>query len=110
MNELKDYIEGLEKWLLSNKPIPEWDTVLIGDESDFYQEGKLKIEIKLLSSIDGYEQKFTDLLNDGYSWINLSAIGVQNKHLLVCVEKPAYPSGAGKEQISINYSGALNAL
>ncbi len=108
---LKKYIEGLEIWLHSNNPNSNWNDVLIVDEADLYKEGKIiKNFSEVLSSLNDYEHNFIQLIHEGYSWLNLSAVGIFKGNLVVCVEKPAHPSGLKKEQLSVNYSGNTKTL
>jgi hypothetical protein len=58
-----------------------------------------------LKTVESYASKFERLLAAGYSWINLSALGVLDGHLLVCVELPREPVGIPAGRTSVNLSG-----
>ena len=58
-----------------------------------------------LKTVESYATRFERLLAAGYSWINLSALGVLDGHLLVCVELPREPVGIPAGRTSINLSG-----
>lgn len=111
MTTLQNHIEHLEDWLKENNPNSIWDGILIGDESDIYCEGKISSDLdnKLLTPSQ-YESKFISLLNGGYSWLNLSAVGISEGKLIICVEKPAHSSGLKSEQVSINFSGGVQTI
>jgi len=58
-----------------------------------------------LYSIESYSKRFEELLDKGYSWINLVGNGVKDGNLIVSVELPKRPVGVIKEKISVNLSG-----
>jgi hypothetical protein len=57
-----------------------------------------------MHSVTDYEARFETLLVTGYSWLNLSALGVFDGELLVCVELPRDSVGA-YGRTSVNLSG-----
>jgi hypothetical protein len=63
------------------------------------------VPLTALKTVEAYAPRFERLLAAGYSWINLTALGVLDKHLLVCVELPREPVGIPAGRTSINLSG-----
>ena len=54
-------------------------------------------------SIVEYERRFESLLALGSAWLNLSALGVLDEELLVCVELPRDPVGAyGRTSVNLS--------
>jgi len=64
---------------------------------------RLQIKKSDLKSIHEYSSTFHEQLNAGYSWINLSILGMYDNILLVVVELPNKISGS--RRTSINFSG-----
>jgi len=111
MSTLKGHLKKLEIFLQSNTPEYVWSDVLIGNESDLYKDGKVIYDLNnALFTVEEFEPIFNEILNYGYSWVNLSAVGIIKNNLIVCVEKPSHSSGTKKEQVSVNYSGSVKKL
>ncbi len=52
-----------------------------------------------------YAPRFDWLLDQGHSWINLSAAGIFGDTLLVIVELPTYKNTVPRNLVSVNFSG-----
>ena len=110
MNGLEENIQLLGKWLKTQSNAAEWNSVLIGDESNLYDEGKLHINKEKLNTLNEYKPTFESLMNKGFSWLNLSAVGVLNGVLIVCVEKPRKSGTVPLGKTSVNFSGSAVEL
>ena len=110
MNALEEKIQLLGDWLKTQKNVADWENVLIGDESSLYGDGNLNIEKAKLKTIEEYSSTFEALLTKGFSWLNLSAVGVLDGDLIVCVETPNNSGSVPKEKTSINFSGSAIEL
>ncbi len=53
-------------------------------------------------SFEDYEDRFNEILNQGYFWVNLSFTGIFDGRLLVVIELPGYENNV--EATSINLS------
>lgn len=54
-----------------------------------------------------YADRFDELLGAGYSWLNLSIIGILNEELIVGIEIPRESSGVPAGKTSVNMSGPM---
>lgn len=70
---------------------------------DYGEDGCLRVPRARLLSNDEFSARFDQLVRGGYSWINLSYLGMHEGAAVVTVEVPHHAIGAPKP--SINYSG-----
>ena len=111
MTTLQNQLAQLQFWLRQSDKDTEWNGVLIGEEKNIFDDGKIVNNlVSVLSTVEEFEPTFNELVNSGFSWINLSSIGVFKNKLVVCVEKPSYVAGVSKEQLSINFSGSTKII
>jgi len=110
MKGLEENIQMLEEWLKTQSNAIEWNNVLIGDESSLYNEGKLQIKKEKLNTLSAFKPIFKSLMAKGFSWVNLSAVGVLNGELIVCVEKPNDSGRVPQGKTSVNFSGSAIEL
>jgi hypothetical protein len=104
---LSKYIQQLENWLEPDVAKRVWERVLIGEESELYQNGKLVLSKNLLHIVSDYEAKFLDVMTAGNTWVNLSALGLLGSSLVICVEIPKSSAGINLERVSVNFSGSF---
>ncbi len=71
--------------------------------------GPLVVRASELLDPADYAQRFEELLDAGFAWLNLSCYGVVDGSLLVAVELPAAPSGAVGGP-SVNLSGPAQSV
>jgi len=64
------------------------------------------IQRSALTTPEDYAPRFDEHLAKGYSWINMNAAGILGDSLLVVIELPSYVSGAPKDKVAVNLSGA----
>jgi hypothetical protein len=64
-----------------------------------------RIPRSALSTLEAFEPRFEELLSAGYGWINLSALGVMEDTLLVCVELPRDTTGVPRGRTQVVLSG-----
>ena len=70
-----------------------------------YHNNLWDLRIKDLIEFKDYEKIFDELLNKGYSWINLNCMGVLDGCLVLCVELPHSVGNTPREKVQVNYSG-----
>jgi len=95
----------LEKWLKDKGDAPEWKEILLIEDSEMQHGISIIVPQKALKSPEEYAQRFEELLNRGYDWINLVGNGVLNNKLLVSIEFPKDPKRVPVDKISVNLSG-----
>jgi hypothetical protein len=104
MSALAEHLARLEAWLRRDAGAPAWTAIRLV-ESDAIKYGvRDQIPRSKLFSVADYEPRFEQHLAAGHSWLNLSALGVLDTILLVCVERPRVPVGAFGHT-SVNLSG-----
>ena len=105
MSALTEHLDRLETWLRSNPDVPAWNTVLLVEAGQVTYGPIDQVPRTALLKVDTYEARFEALLAAGYCWINLSALGVHENHLLVCVELPRDTAVIPFGRTSVNLSG-----
>ncbi len=109
MSRLRKSVDELATWLQS-RGAPAWSEVALFEVShetrfDCTATNQERIHIRKteLHSLESYEVRFEQLLNQGHSWINLSGFGVLGAILVVLVEIPRESVSA--RQTFVNFSG-----
>lgn len=106
MNELERHLNRLESFILKLDDSVSWSRVLIVEYENIAHGKPSLIQRFALSTSQEYAPRFDEHLAKGYSWINLNAAGVLGDTLLVVIELPSYVSGAPKDKVAVNLSGA----
>jgi hypothetical protein len=102
MSTLREHLERLEVWLRAPGDTPPWTAIRLV-ESDSIEHGQVtRVPRARLHTIEEYAPRFATLLASGYSWINLSALGLFEDQLLVCVELPREGVGCGRTSVNIS--------
>jgi hypothetical protein len=93
MSALSIHLERLLSWLESIGLYPPSKDVRIievnTDGSNRGDDGREQVRKDGLRRTSDYEGKFDELLQTGYSWLNLSCYGVYEGFLIVAVEVPS---------------------
>ena len=105
MNDLNTHIERIKMNLKEYSDVPEWDRILIIEDEYIKHGDRTEIQKDLLITPENYNQKFDELLSEGYGWINLVINGIINKALILSVEIPAATSDVPPSKVSVNLSG-----
>jgi len=107
MGDLELFIHKLTEWVHSLNGCPEnWlDLKIVEDSSFIIRSEAWELPKAALLSVMEYEDKFSDLLSSGYSWINLNFGGIHNDTAIVFVEYPKHSSGCPKDKVTVNLSG-----
>ena len=110
MSVLQHQFDRLLAWMQETRDIPSWECIRILDTSrpDVRwkpKRGGWQVPAQALLPSEDYEQHFQELLQAGYSWINLSLYGLYGTTLIVGVELPAEASNGPPGKTSINFSG-----
>jgi len=91
MSALSLHLDRLLRWLEGNGlQLPSRDIriVEIGQIRQTSTDGTYHVRRdQLLSPLD-YETRFDELLEKGYSWLNMSCYGVHDGSLIVAIEVP----------------------
>lgn len=104
MSSLAIHLDRLSAWLRRENRAPPWRAVLLIEAGDVAWGAVASISRHAVRSSIEYEDRFEALLAAGYAWLNLSALGVLDEDLLVCVELPRDSVGA-YGRTSVNLSG-----
>ncbi|MCP4978002.1 MAG: hypothetical protein GY931_17780 [Maribacter sp.] len=107
MSELEVHIQELFKWVRTLEGCPQnWNGVQIIEDPSFSIRGKVwKVPKESLKSIKEYEGRFEELLEKGYSWININFGGIYNDNAIVFIEYPNQSSGLPKDKVPVVPSG-----
>ena len=82
-----------------------WSQVLFLENTPFTHGNPSIIPKSALIPSEEYAKRFEELLDKGYSWINMNAFGVWEEKLIVVIELPSYSSNISRDKISVNFSG-----
>ncbi len=110
MSELQSQMSLLISWMQNIGKIPHWKELRILDTSRpdvrwNREAGGWQVAEEALVSPEAYEQHFHDLMQAGYSWINLSLYGLHGTTLIVGVELPQEAGKVTPGKTSVNFSG-----
>jgi hypothetical protein len=105
VSALSDHVGRLEAWLRRKDDAPPWQAVLIVESAVIKYGPRDDVPREALKTVEAYASRFDGLLAAGHAWINLSALGVLGKDLLICVELPRAPLGVPVGRTSVNLSG-----
>ncbi len=107
MDLLNEHFERLKQFL-KERGFPEWGDVLFVEDLFIDAGSKQIIKKSQFQNFNDYKARFQTLVSKGYSWVNLSGLGLIGNTLVVAVEKP---SKAYSEAVtSINLSGPSNCV
>jgi hypothetical protein len=127
MSRLSDVIDELKKIVDEYRPPSSFEVRIVeingntpGIPGNFPETDHARLQVKLCTPAE-YEQRFEELLNRGYSWINVGFRGIHRDFLIIGVELPSLkiPDGSGRwiprrlypgHRTSINLSGPCNAV
>jgi hypothetical protein len=62
------------------------------------------ISRRFIFDFDSYETRFDELLNEGYSWINMNLAGILEDSLFIIIEPPNYKNNIPIEFVAVNFS------
>ncbi len=107
MSELKKHFERLMEFAIQSnfhKPFSQVYFVEGKSIQGFYGSNKIcELFRQDIFTFETYESRFNELLNQGYSWINMHFAGILNNNLLIVIEIPNYENTI--KFTSINLSG-----
>lgn len=106
MSDLVTHLARLQDWLREIGS-PPWKHVLIFEDP---KETTSRMPRTMLKTVSEYEQRFEELLDSGYSWINLNGAGILEGSLVVVVEFPRESVGAPRDKVSVNLSCPTNLV
>ena len=103
---LERNLERLEHWVLGTGIAKSWNAIRIAEEADIYDDAELGIDTGVLKTPAGYSKRFTELVDAGYSWVHLNALGTIGETRVVTVRWPEVSTGI-KGRTSVNLSHEL---
>jgi diguanylate cyclase (GGDEF)-like protein len=106
--ELDWYLGYLYCDLVTHGNCPPWREVLITERLEYGANG-LPLRAERVFTVGEYRDRFRDLCARRWPWINLSAVGLWNRRLLLDVTVPDSEPG-GCQWTSVNLSGPLVAV
>lgn len=105
MSVLTENLSRLEEWLRRSDDAPTWTGARFVESRNIQYGRTDTILMSTLRTVEAFEPRFEALLQAGYAWINLSALGVLGGELLVSVEVPRDTSSVPYGRTSVNLSG-----
>ena len=105
---LDEHLLQLRKWLVLSGSMPEWSDVLVTETTRINITEPLSIVVGVLYGLEVYRPRFVELVNRGWRWINLNALGLFSGNLILSVETPSSEPTASTT--SVNYSGPIKAV
>lgn len=105
---LAHHVDALLAWLREHHELPAFDSVEILDTSDpsvRWAGPGWSFPASALRTVAEFSGRFSQYLEAGYAWINLSAYGMLGTTMILGVELPRAPVGAPPGATSVNYSG-----
>jgi hypothetical protein len=127
MSRLSDVLDELKKMADEYGPLSCFELRIVeingntpNKPGDFPETDHTRFQVQLRTPAE-YEQRFEELLDRGYSWLNVGFRGIYRNFLIVGVELPSlkFPDGSGRSiprtlypghRTSINLSGPCNAV
>ena len=104
MSELKKHFERLMNFAKQSgfhKPFSK--AYFVESKSiEIHPNGLNKIPEPEIFSFERYEIRFEEIVNQGYSWININFAGVLNDFLLVVIEIPNYKNTIGFTEVNLS--------
>ena len=108
MSELRKHFERLMEFAKQNNFRQPFSQVYFAEEKSirrfFDSESADEISQQDIFTFEGYENRFSEILNQGHSWINLNFAGRLDDNLLLIVELPNYKNSVPFEWVSVNLS------
>jgi hypothetical protein len=98
LNLLTSFFPEWSNWL-------PWSQVLFLENTSFTYAKVYKIPRSALIPSKDYVERFDELLDRGYHWINMNAFGIWRDNLIVVIELPGYKGDRPREKVSVNFSG-----
>jgi hypothetical protein len=105
MSTLAEHLDRLQAWLRELPGAPTWSAVRIVESASIQYGPVDRIPRDAICTVEEYERRFEAHVASGYSWINLSGLGVDDGALLVSVEVPRDAVGVPHGRTSVNVSG-----
>jgi len=106
--ELDWYISQLLSMAKSIDGAPDWDGILV-TEGLIASDENQKINRNDLYDHDSFNLRFKEIVTSGYTWVNLSIVGVLEGKLLISLEDTSSSIVEGCST-SVNLSGPLNLI
>lgn len=109
MEILQIHLTQLLSWVQNKEQCPAWSHILFIEDMDIIRE---KVEDKYTATVprralftpEQYSSRFDELMNSGFSWINMSAAGILDKTLIIIIEFPRSCSAYMRHKTPVNFS------
>jgi hypothetical protein len=107
---LSDALDRLKAWLARLDGFPGWRDVRmieVGPRTDVAGVGAYvwRAHEDAVRTPDAYAARFAELLDAGYSWINMSCYGLLGDVAMIAIELPRETKGIPGGKTSVNFSG-----
>jgi hypothetical protein len=111
VEKLQCHLDALIGFVRNDKHHLPWSKILLVEDLDITRQmvnGKYVsfVPRRALSTPSEYTARFEELMNGGFSWINMNAAGVISDTLFVIIELPNYCITEARDKASVNLSGA----
>ena len=104
-NELENNLSRLTSFFSRWSNWLSWSQVLFVENTSIIDGKVSKIPRSALIPTKVYAKRFDELLDSGYFWINMNALGIWQDNLIVVIELPSYKSYIPRSKVSVNFSG-----
>ena len=104
-DDLFTHLDRIKDNLKGYPDIPDWNEILLIEDTNILHGDVMQLPEWALTTPEDYKQRFQELINQGYGWINLVTNGILNKTIILSVEIPLSSSGLPSEKVSVNLSG-----
>jgi hypothetical protein len=109
MNHLKEHVERLlTLYVASLRDTHITENISIIENLFLEPNNQVVVSKSQLIDICSYTERFEYLKRVGYTWLNLTIIGILNEHLIVGIEIPKHVPSTLSNETHINLSGPMN--
>jgi len=106
MSDLEKHLNQLVSFMKGWGAPSSWSRVLFIEDTSITRGMPSLIPRSSLIPLADYAARFDSHLDEGHSWINMSAAGILDDALLVVIELPGYKNNVPRDKVSVNFSGA----
>lgn len=110
MSELELHINNSLEWIRTLSGYSDdWSDIKIVEDPLFeVRDETWNVQNNAFMTTDQYESRFSELLNMGYSWININFGGIYQNSMIIFIEYPRESSNIPKDKVSVNPSGPMD--
>ena len=105
MSDLEKHLNQLVSLMKEHGMPSSWSRVLFVEDTSISHGLPSYIPRQALITLENYAARFDEHLDEGHSWINMSAAGILDDALLVIIHLPQYKNSVPRDRVSVNLSG-----